>query len=177
MREPSRHGLPATPAIVFAVWAISLALYDLGPPLVGTIAIVPYCATLVLGTSFAYPAMRRRGNGVALSTVAAALVPALWMAKECWAMSRMYTVAEALYYALNPIALGLYWVIAVQISVAELLLQRRHGRRWAALHSGAGLTLGVAGAAAVFVALVIYTHDATVIFWTYVDIDRWLFGG
>jgi GNAT superfamily N-acetyltransferase len=176
MREPSRHGFPAAPAIVLAVWAISLALYDLAPPLVGTIAIIPYGATLVLGASFVYPSMRRRGNGVALSTVAATLVPALWMAKECWAMSRMYTVGEALYYALNPIALGLYWAIAVQISVAELLLQRRHRRRWA-LWSGAGLTLAVAGAATVFVAVVAHTHDATVIFWTYVDIDRWLFGG
>lgn len=175
MREPIRPPFPAALVIVLAVWAVSLALYDLAPASVAAVAIVPYCVSLVLGPSFVYPTMRRRGSGVALSTVAAAAVPALWMAKECWEMSRVYTVGEALYYALNPIALGLYWAIAVQISVTELLLQRRSRRR--VLRNGAGLTLGVAGVVAAAVVLVMYTYDPTVIFWTYVGIHRWLFGG
>lgn len=163
------------PAALVLAWLGGLAVVDRASSRVATVVMPLYAAILVLGAAAVYPAMRRRGAGVGVATAGALAVPLLWIAKECWAMSRLYTAAEAAYYALNPVALGLVAAAAVQMAAAELILRRRRTGRWS-FRNGAGLALGAVAIAGVLVAFAVRRVGSTAVFWAYVQGHRRLFG-
>ncbi len=164
------------PLALLLLWLATLAAVDLAPAPVAGGAMLPYAAVLLLGAAVVHPAMRRRGASVACAAAGALLMPTLWVAKECWAMGRLYTPAEAFYYAFNPVALGVLAVATVQISAAELILRRRRAGRWS-FRNGAGLTLAAITLAAALVAVVAWRSGPTAVFWTYVAMHRRLFAG
>lgn len=155
-------------------WLALLALAA-GPPAVASVALVPYGTLLLLAPSVAYPLARRGGARGPAAALAALAVPVLWIGKECLAMSRVYSAGEALYYALNPLALGLLAAAAAQIAVADLVIARRRAGHWVA-RPAALRTLALLAAAALAAALALRGHDATAVFWLYVAGHRWLFG-
>lgn len=163
-----------TAAMLVIVWLGLLVLTD-GPPAVATVAMVPYALLLLLGASLLYP-LACRGGLRGLAAVGAALsIPALWIAKECWAMSRIYEPGEALYYAVNPIALGLVSAAAAQIAVADLLLARRRTGRWVPRRAAVATLLAIT-IAALTTLLALRGRDPTAVFWSYVSLHRDLFG-
>lgn len=164
-------------ALVLVAWLASLALVDLVPsPGVADIALPVYASLLLLGPSFVYPVARRRGAGAGAAIAGALLVPVLWTVKECAAVARLYSFGEGLFYALNPLSLGLFGAVAVQVSVAEIALRRLRNGRWQAAGWPAALLACIA-LQAVLVLLATRRSGPTAVYWGYVGLHRWLFGG
>lgn len=164
----------APPLALTAVWLTILALAVAAPPAIAEGALVGHFAVLVGGAALVYPRMRSRAAGVGASVLGAFLVPTLWITKETCAMHRLYTLGEALFYALNPVALGILTAAAVEMAVAELVVRRRRTGHWQ-LANGAGLALTMIAVAAAGVGYVIVRHGPTIVFWSYVGLHRRLF--
>lgn len=168
-------GALVPPVALVLAWLGGLAVVDHASAPVATLVMPLYAAIIVLGAAGVYPAMRRRGAGVGVAAAGALAVPLLWIAKECRAMSRLYTPGEAAYYAVNPVALGLLAAAAAQMAAAELLLRRRRTGRWS-VRNGPGFLLMAITLIAGLAALVTRHAGPTSVFWTYVQGHRRLFG-
>jgi hypothetical protein len=173
---PERRRVPAVPLAVAFTAAGSWLVYEHASPRVADLAIVPYAFCLVLGPALVYPAVRRGGGSAGAAAAWALLVPALWLAKEMARVTAVFSVAEALYYAMNPIALGLYAAAALQMAVAELAIRRARAGAWrfAGWPAATLATLAVLGAAATAVGADSGGRD---IFYGYVALYRALFAG
>ena len=161
-------------ALAVAAAAASFAAFQLAPGPVATVVGPLYAATLVLSPALVYPWSRRHGLTPAGAAAAALAVPLLWVMKECAAMARVFSAGEALYYALNPLALGVLTAAALQMAVAELLLRRAATGRWR-VANGAGATVAVIALLAATYGVLAARYDPTLIFWAYIDGYRWLF--
>ncbi|GIW42547.1 MAG: hypothetical protein KatS3mg076_3124 [Candidatus Binatia bacterium] len=171
----ARKGAWKAPIFCLLIAAASFVAYNLSPPWLANRVVFVYAATLVLGPSFVYPWARARGRSGPESVAWAFLVPAAWVAKECLHVGLYFPPPEALYYALNPLVMGLFTAAAVQIAASELLWRRfRRGRwEWAPVPVGTLLAVAVASAAYAFVAR---RHGVTAIFYLYIEGYRRLFG-
>lgn len=163
------------PVLLLAVAAASWILYDRGPPDVARRVIVLYAASLVAGPSLVYPWMRARGASTGTAVAGALVVPFAWIAKEGYRITAVFTFWEAVYYALNPLALGLYLGVAAQISLWELAWRRPWSEGW---RSATGPAVGLGAVALVAGALVLAGRESggAEIFYTYVAIHGRLFG-
>jgi hypothetical protein len=164
----------AAPAALVALAVASLAAYQIAPPAAANVAGVVYAASLVLGPSLVYPWARRGGLAPSGAVAAALAVPLLWLAKECWAVGRVFGIGEALYYAFNPLAVGILVAAALQMAVAELLLRRIDGGRWQLANAAGLVVAGIALLAAAY-GVAAARSDATIIFWAYIALYRRLF--
>lgn len=175
MRE---HGHPrpwAPPLLALLVLGTTGVIYDLAPRLVATAALPLYGLTLLLGPGIAFAWLRLRGTA-APTAVAAGLVPLLaWIGKECAAVARIYGVLQGLYYALNPIALGLLGAASLQMVLAESFVRRRTRGRWVLGGVPAVVLLALAGAA-VTCTIVAQRYGVTQIHYAYIAGYRRLFG-
>jgi hypothetical protein len=158
------------------VAAASYILYNTAPAAVANVAIVPYAATLLLGPTLIYPSMRTADAPIASAVRASLWTPALWVAKECWAASKVFTPAETAYYALNPLALGLLVAAATQMALCELVLRLLRGPKIRLASGPLPILLVVACLAAGYVAAA-RGHGETFVFYAYIDLYRRLFGG
>jgi hypothetical protein len=175
--RPRQGGEEWLPTLVLAgIVGLSFAAYNTAPPAVANVVVFVYAGSLVLGPSVIYPWLRGGGASAGRAAVGSLFVPLLWIVKECLAVSRVFGFAESLYYAFNPLALGLMFAAALQMSVAELLARRRRHGRWE-VRNGAGLPLVVLGVVAASFALVAVREDPSYVFWVYIEIYRRLFGG
>jgi hypothetical protein len=163
------------PAAVVVVAGASFAAYQTAPPAVANAVAIVYAASLVLGPACVYPWTRRRGAAPAVAAALSLAVPLLWLGKECWAVGGVFGPAEALYYAANPLALGLIVGAGLQMALAELLLRRADSGRWQ-LANGAGLVLAAIALLAGAYGVAAARYDPTVIFWAYIALYRRLFG-
>jgi hypothetical protein len=163
------------PALVLGVAATSFALYQTAPPAVANVVIFPYAASLVLGASLVYPWLRGAGASGSRAVAASLLVPVLWLLKEGYRVTAVFSVGEAVYYAFNPISLGLFTAAAVQMALAELLLRRaRSGRfEWA---SGPAAVLAAILALGLVFAVAARGSGGREIFYAYIALYRHLFG-
>jgi hypothetical protein len=168
-----RSRLFAPPALVLAVAVGSCAAYDVAPPAVANVVILPYAACLLLAPALLFPWLRLRGAGAGPATAGALVVQAAWLGKELWALSAVFPPGETLFYALGPVPLGLLALALFQIAVAELWLRRRAGRpaRGPALALTALLILGGIAAWAA------RGNGGREIFYGYVALHARLFGG
>lgn len=173
-RPGSRGWLP--PLLVLALAAGSWAAYQRGPRAVAEIAIFPYAASLVLGPSLVYPWLRRAGAGTGRAVAASLIVPALWLLKECYRVAGVFSTAEALYYASNPLSLGLLTGCALQMALGELCLERARGGRWR-LASGAGLVVAAVLVLAGAFVLVAGDSGGRDLFYAWIALYRRLFPG
>lgn len=163
------------PLVLAGIATLSFIAYNTAPPAVADFVIFLYAGSLVLGPSIVYPRLRRVGSTVERAIAAALFVPLLWVLKECFAMSRVFGLGETAYYALNPLALGLFFAAALQMAVCELVSHRLRHQRWS-FRNGAGLTLLLLLAMAGSYAIVAWREDPSYIFWVYIEIYRHLFG-
>lgn len=157
-----------TPLGLLALAAASFALYQTAPRAVAEVAIVPYTACLVLGPSWVYPRLRRRGASAGATVAASLLTPLAWLGKEAVRVSAVFGPAETLYYAFNPVSLGVFTAAATQMAGWELAVGR--ARRTPVLV----LTL-VLAAAALFFALA-GDSGGRELFYGYIALYRRLFG-
>lgn len=171
-----RPGRPwRAPALLVLLAVTTWALYQSAAPWVANFSVFPYALSLVLGPSFVYPLMRRDGASMRLAVAGCCGVPLLWLAKEIWRVTGVFSAGEAAYYALNPLALGLYTALAFQIALWELLLRRRRSGRWQ-LASGPALTLLAILLLAGTFALAARGSGGREVFYAYIEGYRLLFG-
>lgn len=177
MAEPARPrgGIALPPALLLAAAASSWWLYNHSPPPVANRVIYVYAACLVAGPSLVYPWMRRRGASVGRAAAGALVVPLAWLVKEGARISAVFSVPEAFYYALNPMALGLYAAIGFQLSVWEFLMRRPWSRGW---RLARGPALALVAVIAYFASFTLVGRESggSEVFYNYVAIHARLFG-
>ena len=166
----------SSPFVLAVVAILSLIAYNTAPPSIANFVIFLYAGSVVLAPSIVYPWLRHTGRTVGKAIAGSLFVPLLWVAKECFLMSPLFSAGESLYYAFNPLALGLFFAAALQMAVSELGLQRLRLGSWD-LRNGAGLTLLLLFALAGSYAMIAWREDPSYIFWVYIDIHRRLFSG
>jgi hypothetical protein len=166
-----RPRLWTPPALCVALAAGAFTVMRTAPPAIAGGSALVYAACLVFGPGVVYVVLRRRGAPARRAVAGALLVALLWLAKECWAIWNVFGWREAVYYAVNPLALGLLTAAALQMALAEILLRRARERRWQVVNGAGAVVLAVALLAAAY-ASVALRHDASYIFWVYVSIHR-----
>ena len=171
-----RHRLWLPPALVLALAAATWWLFNHSPRSVAERVIAVYAASLVLGPSVVYPWMRSWGAGGRLAALGSLVTPLAWLLKEGHRITGSFTVGEAFYYALNPLAQGLYAGIALQLALWEIALRRTRSGCWriAGAPAAALCTVAVYAGICWWVAK---SWGAAQIFYSYVDLHGWLFGG
>jgi hypothetical protein len=175
MSERGAAGHWRVPALLLCVAATSFLLYNAASPSIANVAIFPYAASLVLGPSLVYAWLRRDGASIRAAVCAALVLPFLWLVKEGYRVTAVFSVGEAVYYAFNPLSLGLFTAAAFQMASAELLLRRARRGRWE-LATGPALTLlAIVSAVAVF-AILARESGGREVFYAYITLYRHLFG-
>jgi hypothetical protein len=169
-----KHILP--PALVTGVSVAGYVAFNTASAPAADFAFYLYAASLVLGPLLVYPWMRSTGAGSGRAVLGSLFVPLLWLAKETYAVESIFGAAQALYYGLNPLSLGLFTGAALQMSVAELILLRARNGRWQLLNGAGAVVLLVAALAAAY-AVAARLSDPTIVFWLYIEGYRKIFGG
>jgi hypothetical protein len=169
-----KHILP--PALVTAVSVAGYVAFNTAPAAAAGVAFYFYAASLILGPLLVYPWMRSVGAGPGRAVLGSLVAPLLWLAKEMYAVRSIFGTAQALYYGLNPLALGLFAGAALQTSVAELILLRTRNGRWQLLNGAGAVVLLVAALGAAY-AVAARLSDPTILFWLYIEGYRKIFGG
>ena len=165
------------PFITLLVIAVgTFVLYNTSPPAVANVAAIPYAISLACGPLLVYPWLRRRRISARKATAAALGVPVLWLVKECYNAGTVFGFRETIYYAFNPIALGLFAWAALQLAAAEIVIQRLETGRWR-FASGAGAVLLVVALLGALYIPIARRHGVTAIFYAYIALYRYLFGG
>ncbi len=163
-------------ALVFVAAAHACSwIYDVAPRGVAEKILAAFAVALVFGPSLLYPPLRLRGASARAAIATVLLLPASWLALECYRTAQVFTVGEGLYYAFNPLMHGFASVIALQIALWEIVL--RSIRR--APGTLRGWPVGILGVIAVFwlaVGIANYGRDATAIHYAYIEVYRRLFG-
>jgi hypothetical protein len=171
-----RPGFGAVAAI-YAVGLLSWRVANHGPPHAAGVAIAVYAAGLLLGPSVVYAVLRRGGSRVGRAASVALGIPLLWLVKELVRVSAVHPPAESLYYALNPVAVGVYCAAVVPMALVEVEFRwrsegpsrREAVRGWPAWVLGAFVLLAATAAA------VGYDNGGREIFYAYVALYRVLF--
>jgi hypothetical protein len=163
-------------AAVFALGSGAWLVYQHGAPRVAERALFVYAGCLLLGPSLAYGLLRRGGSAPGPSAAIALAIPGLWLAKELWRVSAVHPLAESLYYALNPISLGVLCAAAVPMALVEIGMRRRREGAW---RPGGWPGATLAGFALLAGAAAAIGHDSggRDIFYTYLALYRTLFAG
>jgi hypothetical protein len=149
-------------------------LYDVAPRALAELVLPVFAVTLVLAPSLLYPILRWRGESAAVAIAASLLLPASWLALECYRTARVFTWGEGLYYAFNPLMQGLASMLAVQLAGWEIA--RRAVRRQPLLPGWPVWTLATIASFWTVVTIANHGRDATAIHYAYIEIYRRLFG-
>jgi len=176
-RAPRRsRPLWLPPVLVLAIAAASWWLFNHSSRPVAERVIAVYAASLILGPSAVYPWMRAWGASGRMAVLGAVVPPVAWLLKEGYRITASFTLGEAFYYALNPLAQGLFAGIALQLALWELGLRRARSGRFR-LAGGPAAALCAVALYAGLTWWVARTWGAAQIFYSYVDLHAWLFAG
>ncbi len=176
VRSSTGNRLWPCPAAVVALAVTAFVLYNTSPPSVANIVIYPYALILIFGPSIIYPWLRWREASTAQAVSASLCVPVLWVLKECYAFSAVFSFGETVLYAFNPLSFGLFTGAALEMAVCELLLRRAWGGRWQLVNPAGFVCAGILILAGAF-AVIARGNDATIAFYAYIAVYRYLFGG
>ncbi len=110
--------------------------------------------SVTFGALVVYPWAYFRGAPLHERTLACLANPFFWATKECARLYVSHSLAECLYYYLNPLTVWLFLGVVAQMGLAELLCRWRRKRRGeeirvaapgavAALVGGLGLVIGL----------------------------------
>ena len=171
-----RQPLWLPPATLLVVTGASWWIFNHSSRAVAEAVIGVYAASLVLGPSVVHPWMRAWGAGGRAAVLGALVVPGAWLVKESYRVTANFSVGEAVYYALNPLAQGLFVAVALQLALWEIVIERRHRGVWR-LHRGPAITLGLVAAYAALTRWVAVHWGPAQIFYSYVALHARLFGG
>jgi hypothetical protein len=128
--------------IVFIVMTISFLVYY-GSRLIenqnvfmilARISGTTYFLSVAFGTIFVYSVSYIRGASLGERILASVINPFIWATKECIKQLEVYSVAESLYYYLNPLNFWLICLMVLEMGIATLiarwiLKRRREGIR------------------------------------------------
>lgn len=162
--------------MVYASGALCWWLYNHTQPPMADAMGVAYAAYLLAGPSVIYVAARRAGAPARRSLLLTLGVPLLWLAKELWRVTAVHPVAEALYYALNPVSLGVFSVALVPAAAIEIGLRRRRTGAWRP-GGWPGLTLAAFVLLAASAAVAGHGNGGRELFYAYIRLYRFLFAG
>jgi len=101
--------------------------------------------SVTFGVVFIYPMMYFRGASVKERVLASFITPLAWATKESIRLYISFSVAECLYYYLNPLNIWLFLGVVAQMGFAEMLC------RWIRVRRGGEIRILGAGALAAFV--------------------------
>jgi len=174
--RPGSGSLLAAPAGVLAGTAVCFALYNHASRAVAEVAILPYAASLGLAPAFLYPWLRSRGAGAGATIAGSLCVYLAWLVKEGVRIERLYGLGGAVYYALNPLSLGICLLLVLEMAVAEILVRRRREGRWR-FGGGPAWALAAVGGVGGAMAGVALGSAPQELFYTYVAGYELLFGG
>jgi hypothetical protein len=160
---------------VYGAGLLSWALYNGAPASVANTVIVVYAACLLVGPSLVYAVLRRGGSRMRHAAAAGLGLPLLWLFKELVRVTAVHPFLESLYYALNPVSVGVFSAALVPMALVEVERRRREGRLH--LEGWPGIVLGVFVLLAVTAAVVGYDNGGREIFYAYVALYRILFVG
>ncbi|UCE87587.1 MAG: hypothetical protein JSU66_07695, partial [Deltaproteobacteria bacterium] len=121
------------------------------------------------------PWSRWKRASIGAAVAASLVVPILWLAKEGYRMTAVFSVPEAVDYAANPLSLGLFGAAALQMAAAERFVRRARTGRWG---SSGGPTFTLVAILALGIAAGVMTRGSggREIFYVYIALDRTLFG-
>jgi len=131
-RQPFVKRFVAPVSIVFGIWLISTLVYNHAWRFLDTSIHRPLafvCALLmglsiVLGTVLIYPLALRRGASLLERTVGCYFTPLLWMIKELFIISGIYSAAETLFYVINPLFMGVLSLTLIEMGIADIVTHR-----------------------------------------------------
>jgi len=179
MDEPQRDArqrhLWVAPLILLALAAASFVAYNTATSTAADEYIYVYALSLLVGPACVWLWMRNRDASMLQALLGCLLVPVAWVLKECVAVGQFFSPAEALYYAFNPLVVGLFAAVALQVAVGEVLLRRVRTGRWQIL-GGPGLVIGVILLLAATYAVTARTYGVTAAYYAYIAGYRALFG-
>jgi len=173
---PHGRRAPLVAGGVFALGVCAWLLYQHGSPEVADRVIFAYAAVLLVGPGLVYAVLRCDGASSRRSALVALGIPGLWLAKELWRTSAVHPLAETLYYALNPIALGVYSAALVPMALVEVGLRRRCEGVWRP-GGWPGAVLAAFALLAAAAAAVGANSGGRQIFYDYVAVYRAIFAG
>jgi hypothetical protein len=169
----------AARGVVLAVYGLGVSswwLYQHGSPVLAHRIFALYAGCLVVGPALAYAALRHGGSGAGTAALCALGVPVLWLAKELHRVTAVHPLLESLYYALNPVSVGVFGAAAVPMALVEIGWRRRRLGRWRPA-GWPGVVLAAFALLAVVAGVVGHDSGGREIFYAYVAFYRVLFGG
>ncbi|MFH1139450.1 MAG: hypothetical protein V1816_25485 [Pseudomonadota bacterium] len=159
VRRPFIKG-PAWPVLlVVSVWGACTLIYNnawrfLDPSLHRPLAV--FCVVMmglliVFGATLIYPATFFRGASWRERVMACLITPFLWIVKELFMMPDCYSLAEKLFYAINPLFLGAIFLTVLQMGLAEIVCRVMAKRKF---RSYTGQVFGAAPIMAIIVSMI-----------------------
>ncbi len=118
--------------IIFAIMAVSFicyygarsienqTLYRIIAKIFGT----TYFLSVAFGTLYVYTATYIRGASRGERILASVINPFIWATKECCMQLPIYSIAESLYYYLNPLNLWLLFLVILEMGIGTLIARR-----------------------------------------------------
>ncbi len=121
------------PAVLLAVMASSFLIYnnawrienDLLHAAITDIFAVLLFLGVGLGVFFVYPLAFFRGAGLSERVAASLVGPFAWALKEAFRVGAVFSAAEAAYFLLNPLSVGVFFGAAAEMGLCEMLCRRR----------------------------------------------------
>jgi hypothetical protein len=146
--------------LIFVVMSVSWGVYNLawrlGNPTIHHLLADVFGMLLFFSVTFGacivYPIAFLRGASGPERVVASLVNPFIWATKECIRMFTSFTLAESLYYYVNPLNIWLVLGIIAQMSIMELILRNARRNRGEEIRV---FSLPVVAALVISVALVV----------------------
>jgi len=118
--------------IVFVIMAVSFILYYGARSLenqtlyriIAKISGTTYFLSVAFGILYVYTTAYIRGASRGERILAAIINPFIWATKECCMQLPMYSIAESLYYYLNPLNVWLLFLIILEMGIGTLIARR-----------------------------------------------------
>jgi hypothetical protein len=120
-------------AVVFVVMSASWIVYNLAWRLhsdslhqvLAAVSGALLFVSVTFGTLYIYPAMFFKGASLPLRVAACFVNPFIWMTKECARLYISYSLAECLYYYLNPLNIWLVLGIVAEMGLMQMVCRWR----------------------------------------------------
>jgi len=102
---------------------------DFAQQLIANVSALLMFLSLGFGALLVYPAAFFRGAGPAERIAACFVTPLAWIAKEVVRMNRVYSLAESVYFSLNPLCLGVCFGTIAMIGLCHIWCRGAMKRR------------------------------------------------
>ncbi len=123
--------------IVFVVMTASYVIYNASSridnhilhQIIANVSAIVLFLSIGFGAFFVYPFAYFRGSGPKERVIASLINPFLWATKEVIRITVTFTLAEALYFYLNPLIVGVFAGVVFEMGLADILCRRAMKKR------------------------------------------------